>query len=168
MTEDVDWDDAQEFVAWLSKTTGKPLSAAERGLSGEYAAQEGGSTTFAYWWGKDVGAGRAQCAGMREGARTPGLRPLARSGPTPSGLYDTTQGTRAEWVEDCWNLTYRGAPNDRGSKSLDEKATAFCFAFSGEGRSRTRRPPYARRRAFVTIRTFGTTLTAFRVARDLD
>ena len=27
----VSWDDAKEFVAWLSKTTGKPLPAAERG-----------------------------------------------------------------------------------------------------------------------------------------
>ena len=27
------------------------------------------------------------------------------------GLHDTA-GNAAEWVEDCWNLSYRGAPND--------------------------------------------------------
>ena len=27
------------------------------------------------------------------------------------GLYDTA-GNAAEWVQDCWNPTYRGAPSD--------------------------------------------------------
>jgi formylglycine-generating enzyme required for sulfatase activity len=29
-------------------------------------------------------------------------------------LYDTA-GNAAEWVQDCWNPPYRGAPNDDGS-----------------------------------------------------
>jgi formylglycine-generating enzyme required for sulfatase activity len=31
--------------------------------------------------------------------------------PNAFGVYDMT-GNAAEWVEDCWNDTYRGAPTD--------------------------------------------------------
>ena len=37
--------------------------------------------------------------------------------PNPFGLYDTS-GNVAEWVEDCWNASFRGAPMD-GSAWLD-------------------------------------------------
>ena len=55
----VSWDDAQEFVAWLSKTTGKAYRLPSE-AEWEYAARGGSTTPF--WWGKDVGTGRAQCA----------------------------------------------------------------------------------------------------------
>jgi formylglycine-generating enzyme required for sulfatase activity len=56
----VSWDDAQQYVAWFSKMTGRPyrlLTEAEW----EYAARAGSTT--AYFWGNDIGKGNANCAG---------------------------------------------------------------------------------------------------------
>ena len=53
-------------------------------------------------------------------------------------------------------IAYRGAPNDGSAWTKGDCSLRVLR----EGRSRTRRPPYAPRRAFVTIRTFGTTLTS--------
>jgi formylglycine-generating enzyme required for sulfatase activity len=103
----VSWDDAQEFVAWLSKTTRKAYRLPSE-AEWEYAARGGSMTPF--WWGKDVGTGRAQCAdcGAPETGRT---APVGSFRPNAFGLYDTA-GNAAEWVEDCWNASFRGAPND--------------------------------------------------------
>ena len=56
---DVSWDDAQMFVRWLSQKTGKIYRLPSE-AEWEYAARAGSTT--AYWWGKDVGKGRANCA----------------------------------------------------------------------------------------------------------
>ena len=103
----ISWDDAKEFVTWLAKTTGKPYwlpSEAEW----EYAAR--GGSTLPYWWGKDVGTGRAQCAdcGVSDASKPVVVGSFR---PNAFGLYDTS-GNAAEWIEDCWNPSYRGAPNN--------------------------------------------------------
>jgi formylglycine-generating enzyme required for sulfatase activity len=104
---EVSWDDAVEFVGWLSKKTGRPYRLPTE-AEWEYAARAGG--TSAYWWGKDVGADHARCDGCggdpaRQSAPAGSFRPNA------FGLYDTA-GNAAEWVQDCWNANYRGAPHD--------------------------------------------------------
>jgi formylglycine-generating enzyme required for sulfatase activity len=103
----VSWDDAQEFTGWLSKTTGKPYRLPTE-AEWEYAAR--GGSTARYWWGKDIGSGRAQCVdcGVSETGKP---APAGSFRPNAFGLYDTS-GNAAEWVEDCWNPTYRGAPGD--------------------------------------------------------
>jgi formylglycine-generating enzyme required for sulfatase activity len=56
----VSWDDAKQYVRWLSKITGKSyrlLSEAEY----EYAARAG--TQTAYPWGDDIGKNNANCNG---------------------------------------------------------------------------------------------------------
>jgi hypothetical protein len=61
-------------------------------------------------WGRDVGAGRAQCEGCG-GPANKQTSPAGLFRPNGFGLYDTV-GNAAEWVEDCWNDTYRNAPRD--------------------------------------------------------
>lgn len=102
---DVSWDDAQTFVRWLSQKTGKTYRLPSE-AEWEYAAR-GGSAT-AYWWGKDVGKGRANCTDCG-GETTKQTTPAGSFRPNPFGLYDTA-GNAAEWVQDCWNDSYRGAP----------------------------------------------------------
>lgn len=105
---DVSWDDAQEYVAWLSRKTGKHyrlLSEAEF----EYVARAGTTTTF--WWGDDVGSGHANCSVC--GSEWAGIKtaPVGSFKPNAFGVYDTA-GNVTEWVEDRWNPTYVGAPTD--------------------------------------------------------
>jgi len=95
----VSWGDAQQYVAWLSRTTNKRyrlLSEAEW----EYAARAG--TDVRYWWGDQAGRGDANCAdcGSKWDGRQPA--PVGRFAPNPFGLYDM-HGNVSEWVEDCYH-----------------------------------------------------------------
>lgn len=103
----VSWDDATDFTKWLSKQTGQPYRLPSE-AEWEYAAR--GGATSAFWWGRDAGTGHAQCedCGGKDGAQT---APVGSFRPNAFGLYDTA-GNAAEWVQDCWNPSYRGAPRD--------------------------------------------------------
>jgi formylglycine-generating enzyme required for sulfatase activity len=107
----VSWDDAKAYAKWLTDKTGRPyrlLSEAEW----EYAARAGTST--AYWWGDEVKQGGKiwanckGCGGKWDGEET---APIGSFEPNAFGLYDTA-GNVDEWVEDCWNDNYTGAPTD--------------------------------------------------------
>ena len=54
---DVSWDDAQQYVKWLAKTTGKPYRLPTE-AEWEYAAR--GGTTSRYWWGQSNATQRAR------------------------------------------------------------------------------------------------------------
>jgi len=101
------WLDAKEFVAWLSEKTGKPYRLPSE-AEWEYVARAGTDSTF--WWGRDVGEGRANCQGCNGGSAAKTM-PVGSFKPNSFGLYDTS-GNVAEWVGDCWNDSYRGAPQD--------------------------------------------------------
>ena len=104
----VNWDDARAYVQWLSHETGESY----RLLSGsewEYAARAGTATR--YWWGADIGRNRANCDGCgsrRDGESTAPVGSFAANG---FGLRDV-HGNVWEWVQDCWNASYAGAPGD--------------------------------------------------------
>jgi formylglycine-generating enzyme required for sulfatase activity len=104
----VDWDDAQTYVAWLSKVTGQPyrlLTEAEW----EYAARAG--TTTAYYWGDELGKGNATCDGC--GSQWDGRQtsPVGSFATNQFGLYDMA-GNVFQWVQDCFHSNYEGAPTD--------------------------------------------------------
>ena len=103
----VSWKDAQEYVTWLGKLTGLKYRLPSE-AEWEYAARAGSNT--AYWWGDDIGVGRANCAGCGKGVGDTTL-PVGSFGANPFGLYDV-HGNVWEWTADCWNGSYAGAPND--------------------------------------------------------
>jgi formylglycine-generating enzyme required for sulfatase activity len=100
----VDWEDAKAYAAWLAVQTGQPyrlLSEAEW----EYACRAG--TTTRHWWGDGITPENADADGSAVGKTIEvGSYPA-----NPFGLYDT-HGNVWEWVEDCLNESYTGAPTD--------------------------------------------------------
>jgi formylglycine-generating enzyme required for sulfatase activity len=104
----VDWEDAQQYVAWLSKKTNRTyrlLSEAER----EYGTR--GGTTTAYSWGDDIGKGNANCDGCGSQWDNKQTAPVGSFAANAFGLYDS-HGNVWEFVQDCYNISYNGAPTD--------------------------------------------------------
>lgn len=110
----LNWHDASAYAWWLAQKTGQPYrlpSEAER----EYVTRAGTRTPF--WWGAQASPSRANYDGKRAYDNGPTGeyrgRPVAVDAfaPNPWGLYQV-HGNLSEWVEDCWNPTYRGAPAD--------------------------------------------------------
>ena len=103
---DVNWGQAKAYVASLSLATGKEyrlLTEAEW----EYAARAGAATKFS--WGDEVGHDRANCAQDICADAYRFTAPVGSFPPNAWGLFDM-HGNVGEWVEDCWNDSYEGAP----------------------------------------------------------
>jgi formylglycine-generating enzyme required for sulfatase activity len=108
----VSWNDAQTYVAWLSRTTGKTyrlLSEAER----EYVTRAGTSTPF--WWGTSITTQQANYGnadyGSVKGEYGAKTLPVDSFQPNPWGLFQV-HGNVWEWTEDCYHASYVGAPSD--------------------------------------------------------
>lgn len=105
---DVSWEDAGIFLKWLSAKTGQGYRLPSE-AEWEYAARAGSSKRFS--WGDEAGAGNANCSDCESGAAAGKLSPVGSYKPNAFGLFDTA-GNVAEWVQDCWNRSYSGAPSD--------------------------------------------------------
>ena len=155
---DVSWDDAKIFITWLSKVSGKAYRLPTE-AEWEYAARAG--TESMYWWGRAPVKGNANCEDCMD---TPPRRtmPTQSFRPNGFGLFDVA-GNVAEWVEDCWNDNYRGAPTD-GSAWL----TGQCHQRGLRGGSFANKASFirsaARFRYDQDVRYYA---NGFRVARDL-
>ena len=114
----VSWEDAQEYVHWLSRETGERyrlLSEAEW----EYVARAG-TETSSYWGDGETGQcvhanGADDSAGLEWGVscddghtRTSPAGSFTKNG---FGIHDVL-GNVWEWVEGCWHDSYAGAPGD--------------------------------------------------------
>ncbi|HMM67564.1 MAG TPA: SUMF1/EgtB/PvdO family nonheme iron enzyme [Dokdonella sp.] len=120
----VSWNDANEYVAWLSQRTGKRYRLPSE-AEFEYALRAGSQSR--YWWGDgDPPKVLANVTGA--GDRSPSKRswgrafdnysdgfwgpaPVKSYPPNPFGLYDM-DGNLSEWVDDCWHDNYTRAPRD--------------------------------------------------------
>jgi formylglycine-generating enzyme required for sulfatase activity len=104
----VSWNDAHQYVAWLSRRTGRTyrlLSEAEW----EYAARAGSDR--AYFWGDEIGAGNTACNRCGSQWDLKRTAPVGSFAANKFGLYDM-HGNVWEWTQDCIHDNYRGAPKD--------------------------------------------------------
>jgi formylglycine-generating enzyme required for sulfatase activity len=104
----VTWDDAQQYVAWLSEMTGQRYRLPSE-AEWEYAARAG--TTTAYWWGDEVGTGNANCIGCGSNWDKQRTSPVGSFKPNAFALYDMS-GNVWHWLQDCYHDNYTNAPND--------------------------------------------------------
>ncbi|MYD95036.1 MAG: SUMF1/EgtB/PvdO family nonheme iron enzyme [Chloroflexi bacterium] len=156
----VSWDDAQEYVSWLSWETGKRyrlLSESEW----EYAARAGSQTQYA--WGDEIDRNRANCSGCGSRWGNSRTAPVGSFPPNTFGLHDM-HGNVSEWVEDCWNNSYVGAPSDGAAWTRGN-----CDRRMGRGGSWLNKPGDLRS-AFRNIYSPGDgyNYIGFRVARTLS
>jgi formylglycine-generating enzyme required for sulfatase activity len=157
----VTWNDAERYVAWLAKITGKPYrlpSEAEY----EYAARAGTQTL--YPWGDALGKNNANCNGC--GSRWDDLQtaPVGSFAPNRFGLYDMA-GNVYEWLEDCLHAGYGDAPAN-GSPWI---ADGSCNGRMIRGGSWADDPSDLRSASRTwSAATIRRNFIGFRVARSLD
>ena len=117
----VNWDDAQQYVAWLSRKTGKSYrllseaggrhDLAAREAEWEYAAQAGSGREQE----AQRGAIQANCYGC--GSRWGGKQtaPVGSFAANAFGLHDML-GNVWEWTSDCWTRSYAVAASDASAR----------------------------------------------------
>ena len=116
----VSWNDATAFIAWLKEQTGENYRLPSE-AEWEYAVRAGSTTK--YHFGNDESQlcryanhadtntefdWRNKSCSDGVGKRT---ATVGRYQPNSYGLYDL-HGNVWEWVQDCWNDSYVGAPTD--------------------------------------------------------
>ena len=163
----VSWEDAQEYVRWLSRETGSEyrlLSESEW----EYVAR--GGTTGPFHYGSTISAeqanhdGNAVFGGGRKGRYREGTSPVGGYPSNKFGLHDV-HGNVLEWVEDCWHDNYVGAPSNGSAWT----SAGDCGRRVLRGGSWGYQPSHLRSAHRLT----GTTgsryyVVGFRVSRTLD
>jgi formylglycine-generating enzyme required for sulfatase activity len=157
---DASWDDAQQFITWLSTSTKRKYRLPTE-AEWEYAARANTSTR--YWWGNEIGVALANCTdcGGSQDNRAP--LPVGSFKPNPFGLFDTLGGV-AQWVQDCWAPNYQGAPSD-GSAREQKSCTKRVLRGGSFRNDRTMISTTARNNYDASVRYI---TNGFRVARELD
>jgi formylglycine-generating enzyme required for sulfatase activity/chromosome segregation ATPase/rhodanese-related sulfurtransferase len=156
----VDWRDAVAYTEWLSMRTGERYRLPTE-AEWEYAARGGSDDLF--WWGYDIGRGRANCFDC--GSKWDGNSTAQVGSFEPNGysLHDTAGNVR-EWVDDCYHSNYVGAPIDGSSRSepgcRERVARGGAFNRPGESMRSTWRGRYDSDARLPTV--------GFRVVRELE
>ncbi len=118
----VSWNEAQAYVQWLSRKTGRAYRLPTE-AEWEYAARAGTSTAFP--WGKDAShdwanyGADACCTPATEGAdRWVNTSPIRSFPPNGFGLYDMI-GNVWQWTQDCYVESLAGRPAVASSVERD-------------------------------------------------
>ena len=168
----VNWNDAKSYVDWLSKKTRQKYRLPSE-AEWEYASRAGGAGRYFFGdssallckYGNGVDASskfkwQNKTCSDGYGART---SPVGSFLPNNFGLHDTI-GNVWEWVEDCWNDNYNGAPIDGSSWT-----TGDCSNRGTRGGSWLNDPRFLRsahrNRLFKLYRKYN---TGFRVAKEIS
>jgi formylglycine-generating enzyme required for sulfatase activity len=104
----VGWNETQEYVTWLSRQTRNSyrlLSEEEW----EYGARAGSNTIYS--WRDEIGTSNANCSGCGSLWDNKQTAPVGSFSPNLFGLFDM-HGNVSEWVQDCYQANYNGAPTD--------------------------------------------------------
>jgi formylglycine-generating enzyme required for sulfatase activity len=113
----VSWDQAHEFLVWLTEKTGK-LYRLPSEAEWEYACRAGTATKYAF--GDTISAGQANY-----GRNTGGTREVGSYPPNAWGLSDM-HGNVWEWVADVWSDSHKGRSGDQHARTVgtdeDERA----------------------------------------------
>lgn len=174
----VSWNDAQEFISWLRKRTGKMYRLPTE-AEWEYAARAGSETR--YYFGEEA---EQLCRHGNVMDRT--LSPVSDGGwlewdspaadcddgaffPTTTGRYQPNgyglhdvYGNVDEWLQDCWNSDYQGAPDDGGA--WEDGDCERRVARGGSYADTLQHLNSAMRSSF--LRTMRSNALGFRLARD--
>ena len=154
----VSWNDAQAYLSWLSQETGEQYRLPSE-AEWEYAARAGAAT--AYTWGNRIGRNLANCQGCRSQWDNDQTAPVGSFPENAFGLHDM-HGNVWEWVQDCWNGSYEGAPTD--GRAWLSGICLFRVLRGGAWNTQTKSVRSAHRMASATtVQAYG-----FRVARTLD
>jgi formylglycine-generating enzyme required for sulfatase activity len=128
--EQVSWNAAKDFIQKLNAKTGKQYRLPSE-AEWEYACRAGGRNEY-------CGSGNIDSVawyGSNSGSKT---HAVARKQANAWGLRDMS-GNAWEWVEDCWNGNYNGAPSDGSAWTTGE-----CSWRVLRGGSWVENPRYAR------------------------
>jgi len=118
----VSWNDAKDYVVWLSATTARPyrlLTEAEW----EYVSRAGTTTPFST--GNTITTQQANFRGAASAFYRAGTTKVGTFSPNAFGIYDM-QGNVWEWAEDCWHNNYKGAPGDGSAWTTGECIWRVC------------------------------------------
>ncbi len=116
----VSWDDAQQYVKWLSDKTGRIYRLLSRSEF-EYVARAGTTTEFP--WGNTASHDAANygkdkcCDGLADGLdKWVNTSPVGSFSANQWGLHDV-QGNVSEWTQDCAHDGYIDAPTDGSART---------------------------------------------------
>ena len=108
--EQVSWEDIQAFLKKLNALMGEQYRLPTE-AEWEYAARGGQQSQGYQYAGSDKPQSVAWGSYVWFHSKKYKIHPVGQKAPNELALYDMS-GNVWEWVEDCWNRSYRDAPSD--------------------------------------------------------